>query len=220
MERAPTSWRRRMRCSIPVCTMQLAIRLSGLGLRPFLDLELMLDRFQINWDIVVQRARAWRVKTATWLVLDLWAELFDHMDDVPVNELCPSALQQRILRRFVSFQSLSEGRALRRGLERRAYLLFLVDRPARCSVASVANIFPRKAVAHASIRAGRRAGMAHSTAAVVSSIPGACSGRHIAVFWTCQSGNAKLRIDVGCAIIRAHDGYWGGKGIGLGKESG
>jgi hypothetical protein len=119
-------------------------QMSGLGLRPFIDLELIQKRYQINWDSVMQRARAWRVQTAMWLVLDRWAELFDHMDDVPVNELCPSLLRQGILHRFVSFQSLLEGKALRRGLARRAYLLFLVDRVSDVALILWRTFFPER----------------------------------------------------------------------------
>ena len=69
-------------------------QMSRLGLRPFLDLELIRKEYEVNWDIVVQRARAWRVKTATWLVLDLWGELFGQTEELPVDDLRPSAFRQ------------------------------------------------------------------------------------------------------------------------------
>jgi hypothetical protein len=119
-------------------------QMSGLGLRPFIDLELIRDTYRIDWDTVVQRARAWRVVTATWLVLDRWAALFDHGNDVPVDEFCPSPIRRRILRRFVPFRYLSEGRAWRRGLERRVYLLFMVDRPADAALLLRRTFFPER----------------------------------------------------------------------------
>jgi len=105
-------------------------QMGGVVLRPLLDLEQLYRELPIDWSIVLQRARDWRVTTATWLLLDLWAKLFDRKDDIPLSELCPSSFRQRILQRLIPVQLLMEGKTLRRGWERRIFLLFLVDRPA------------------------------------------------------------------------------------------
>jgi len=120
-------------------------QLSGFGLRPLLDLELMRNAWQIDWDVVVQRARDWRVATATWLVLDLLASVFGDGDGrLPLRALCPSSLRRRILGRFASARSLLEGRDLRSGPGRFLFLLFLVDRPIDAALLLWHTFFPER----------------------------------------------------------------------------
>jgi hypothetical protein len=105
-------------------------QLIGIGIRPLLDLEFMHRTWRIDWGLAVQRAKAWRVSTATWLILDLWKAFFGNEGcQIPWGELQPSRLRKWILRQFVSAESLFAGKVLRKGLERRAFLLSLVDRP-------------------------------------------------------------------------------------------
>jgi hypothetical protein len=105
-------------------------QLGGLGLRPLLDLVMMRETWPVDWSLVAERAKAWRVSTATWLVLDLVASWFgDPAGWLPLEALRPSPRKERLLRRFVSLQSLAEGRALPKGPLRRLFLLLLVDHP-------------------------------------------------------------------------------------------
>jgi hypothetical protein len=104
-------------------------QLTGLGLMPLLDLELMEKTWTIDWDLVVRRAHDWQIATATWLILDLWTWLFGRQDArIWYRALRPRPFRQRILW-SISFRALVENCPLRKGLARRLFLLLLVDRP-------------------------------------------------------------------------------------------
>lgn len=105
-------------------------QLSEIGLRTLLDLEFARRAWRIDWSSVSQRARAWRVSCATWLVLKLFAELWgDPENQLPVSDLAPSALRQWSLNRLVSARRLMQDIHLSRGPRRFLLLLLLVDRP-------------------------------------------------------------------------------------------
>jgi hypothetical protein len=106
-------------------------QMSEIGLRTLLDLDFARRKWSIDWKTVAQRARAWRVASATWLVLQALAELFgDPANQLPLPDLAPSPGRQFVLRRFVSARLLTAGLQLSRGPRRFLYLLALVDRPA------------------------------------------------------------------------------------------
>ena len=106
-------------------------QMSSAGLRTLLDLDCVRQNLHINWATVAQRAREWRVSTATWLVLQLLAELFgDPAEDIPLRELSPSPLRQRLIRRFVSLRKFVADFEPGSGPNRLLLLLVLVDRPA------------------------------------------------------------------------------------------
>ncbi|MCX6031283.1 MAG: nucleotidyltransferase family protein [Chloroflexi bacterium] len=106
-------------------------QMSQTGLRTLLDLEFARRKWVIDWRTVAQRACAWRVSCATWLVLQALAELFGDPDhQLPLPDLAPSPWRQSILRRFVSTPALMAGLNLSSGPRRFLYLLALVDRPA------------------------------------------------------------------------------------------
>ena len=106
-------------------------QMSEIGLRTLLDLDFARRKWIIDWRTVAQRACAWRVSYATWLVLQALAELFGDPDhQLPLPDLAPSPWRQFVLRRFVSARLLMEGLHLSSGPKRFLYLLSLVDRPA------------------------------------------------------------------------------------------
>jgi hypothetical protein len=106
-------------------------QISMLGLRTLLDLDCARQRLNIDWGTVAKRARAWRVSTATWLVLWMLTELFgDPEGKLPLRDLRPSPLRLWILRRFVSPQNLVEGIKISSGPKRFVFPLALVDQPA------------------------------------------------------------------------------------------
>jgi hypothetical protein len=101
------------------------------GLRTLLDLDCGRQRLNIDWGTIAERARAWRVSTATWLVLRMLSELFgDPERKLPLQALRPSALRYWILKRFISPQNLMEGINISSGPKRFVFLLALVDQPA------------------------------------------------------------------------------------------
>ena len=116
---------------------------AGLGLRPFLDLAMMVQNWTVPWEVVVGRARAWQVSTPTWLVLDLLGKFSAEMQDqLPIRALRPSRLRRWILGRFVSPQSLIERRDIRQSLLRFVFLLLLVDRPVDAARLVLRSVFP------------------------------------------------------------------------------
>ncbi len=106
-------------------------QMSMPGLRTLLDLDCARQRLNIDWGTVAERARAWRVSTATWLVLRMLTELFgDPERKLPLPDLKPSTLRRGILRSFVSTRNLVEGIKISSGPKRFVFLLALVDQPA------------------------------------------------------------------------------------------
>lgn len=99
------------------------------GVRGLLDLALLSRAGLLDWSVLVERARAWRVATATWLVLSLAAELFG-LDEAreAISSLTPPARRQTVLRWFVDAQHVLEGRDMTGGPRRLAFQLLLVDR--------------------------------------------------------------------------------------------
>jgi len=59
------------------------------GLRTLLDLDCARQRLNVDWGTVAERARAWRVSTATWLVLRMLAELFGDPYETGLTPLIP-----------------------------------------------------------------------------------------------------------------------------------
>ena len=117
---------------IHVC-IHLAVnhQMSMPGLRTLLDLDCTRQRLNIDWGSLAKRAHEWRVSTATWLVLQMLAELFgDSARKLPLRELRPSPLRCWILGRFVSPRNLTEGIKISSGPKRFVFLLALVDKPA------------------------------------------------------------------------------------------
>jgi hypothetical protein len=104
-------------------------QMSGIGLRTLVDLDHARRRWTIDWAVVAQRARDWRVSAATWLVLNALAELFGDPDSqLPLRELAPSAMRRSLLARFASPRMVAVGLELSSGPRRFLYLLPLVDR--------------------------------------------------------------------------------------------
>ncbi len=105
------------------------------GLRAMVDVSLVarphsVRAQDVDWTAVAERARAWRVANATWLVLSLTGELMGLPGaEAAIAALRPSAVRRRLLRRFVDGGAVLEGRDMTGGPRRLAFQLLLVDRP-------------------------------------------------------------------------------------------
>jgi Uncharacterised nucleotidyltransferase len=98
-------------------------------LRTLADLTLLVRKQGMDWDVVVERARAWRLATATWRVLSLGADLAGLEEAKPaVVQLAPSTMRRWWLNRIANATSLVEMRDMARGPFRLVYLLLLADR--------------------------------------------------------------------------------------------
>ena len=104
-------------------------QMSGIGLRTLVDLDHARRKWTIDWAVVAQRAREWRVACATWLVLNALAKLFgDPNHELPLADLAPSAARRRMLNRLASPGHVAGGLAISSGPMRFLFLLVLVDR--------------------------------------------------------------------------------------------
>ena len=99
------------------------------AVRSLMDIALTAQIRTVDWIIVANRARQWRVATAVWLVLSLLQQLFgtSGLDEL-LQQLQPSFWRRRYLRQLVSPESILLGADLSSGRIRFLYLLLLVDR--------------------------------------------------------------------------------------------
>jgi hypothetical protein len=98
--------------------------------RGLMDLAVLSRVHDIDWDAVAERARSWRLRTATWLVLDTADRLIGLAGGGPaVAGLKPARGRRAALRSFVTPSALLSGRDLARPTRRHAFMLALVDRP-------------------------------------------------------------------------------------------
>jgi hypothetical protein len=103
--------------------------MSAPWLRGLVDIALLARHYPIDWDLVVRRARAWRVATAVWLVLSLAVDLAGLEEAAETaQQLRPSALRCRLIGRFANAESLVMMRDLSASKWRYVFLLLLVDR--------------------------------------------------------------------------------------------
>lgn len=114
---------------------QLAVHLAvnhqmaAPGVRGLLDVALLARTQPVDWAVVADRARAWRVSTAVWLVLQLTAELLGLTEAAPaVARLTPAPVRRHLLARLVNAGSMLAMRNISRGPLRFELLLLLVDR--------------------------------------------------------------------------------------------
>ena len=104
-------------------------QLSQIALRSLVDVTLLVRHSLPDWSLIIQRARAWRIATATWLMLSLAVDLCG-LDEAAeaVRQLAPSPLRQKLIGLFANAESLVEMRDLSKSKWRYVYLLLLVDR--------------------------------------------------------------------------------------------
>ena len=99
-------------------------------LRGMMDLAVLARSRALDWDAVASRARAWRLKTATWLVLDTANRMIGLPGcDAAVSQLRPARARRAALRAFVTPRGLRSGRDFTRKTLRHLFMLGLVDRP-------------------------------------------------------------------------------------------
>jgi hypothetical protein len=105
-------------------------QMSMSPLRGLVDVTLLARHYPIDWNLIVQRARDWRVATALWLVLSLAVDLAGLAAAAEAaRQLQPSALRCRLIHHFANAESLVMMRDLSASKWRYVFLLLLVDRP-------------------------------------------------------------------------------------------
>jgi hypothetical protein len=99
------------------------------AVRGLMDIVLVAQARPVYWEIVAERAIQWRVATATWTVLYLAHRLIGIPGvDMATDRLRPSRFRRRMLRQFVTPESVLTGVDLRSGRTRYLLLILLVDR--------------------------------------------------------------------------------------------
>jgi hypothetical protein len=103
---------------------------SATLLRSLADITLTAVSRPVNWQLVADRAREWRVGTAVYLALTLTHQLFDlPASDAARRHLQPTRLRRWLLSQLVSPQTALNRADIRTSLARQLLLLLLVDRP-------------------------------------------------------------------------------------------
>jgi hypothetical protein len=116
------------------------------ALRSLIDIALTAQKRGVDWQVVAERAKDWRVGTAVYTVL----VLLDDLIGVPgmaeaVKGIRPSALRRWLLRRFVTPESVLAGQDWRHGWQRYWLLLLLVDRPRDMARLVLRTLWPEPA---------------------------------------------------------------------------
>ncbi len=103
---------------------------SATLLRSLADIGLTAVSRPVNWQLLADRAKRWRVGTAVYLTLTLTDQLFDLPACAPARRhLQPGRLRARLLNRLINPHKALNRADLRSGLGRHLLLLLLVDRP-------------------------------------------------------------------------------------------
>ncbi len=104
-------------------------QLSFFTMRGLVDIALLARYYPVDWNIIVQRARTWRVATAVWLVLSLAVDLAGLAEATEAaRQLQPSALRRRLIGRFANAEALVMMRDLSASKWRYVFLLLVIDR--------------------------------------------------------------------------------------------
>jgi hypothetical protein len=99
-------------------------------LRGMMDLAVLARAHRIDWDAVAERARAWRLATATWLVLDRANRVIGLPGcGAALARLRPGRARRGALRALATPMALLSGRELTHTSTRHVFMLSLVDRP-------------------------------------------------------------------------------------------
>lgn len=104
-------------------------QLSLYALRAFVDTAYLIETRSVDWSMLVDRAKRWRVASVLWLHLYL-ANLTIGLsvDHIVLKRLQPPLLQKWLLLRFISCYDLLDNVKLDQGIVRFLFLLVLTDR--------------------------------------------------------------------------------------------
>ncbi len=102
---------------------------SMVVLRSFIDIALLARTAPLEWAVIAERARAWRIATVTWLGLTLALDLagLDEAQAI-LPRLAPPRWKQAVLWRVVSPAQLVDQKNWTANQQRFMLLLLLVDR--------------------------------------------------------------------------------------------
>ncbi len=113
------------------------------ALRSMLDL-VVIAQAGLDWSVVVQRSREWRLATTLGHTLALAGEIYHNAPMLTASAQLISPLRLRILRGFASPQSILRKKPLDRSLAKWFYLLFAVDHPYDCLRLVARSLWPER----------------------------------------------------------------------------
>lgn len=115
-------------------------------IRSLVDIALTAHKRGVDWRVVAERARRWRVATAVYIVLTLLHQLIGLPDLEPaLHTLRPSWVHRWLLGRVLAPEKVINGFALPHPALRFPLLLLLVDRPRDIAKMVFRTIWPEKA---------------------------------------------------------------------------
>jgi hypothetical protein len=121
-------------------------RVSEGVVRGLMDIALTARARPVDWDVVVERATAWRLRTAVWVALDLASQLVGLMGvEGALTDLRPPCHQRALLRALASPTSVLAERDLAKGWVRFLIWLVLVDRPRDAFRLAFRTLWPERA---------------------------------------------------------------------------
>jgi hypothetical protein len=115
-------------------------------IRSLVDIALTAHKRGVDWRVVAERARRWRVATAVYTVLTLLHQLIGLPDLEPaLHTLRPSLVHRWLLGRILAPEKVINGFALPHPALRFPLLLLLVDRPRDIAKMVFRTLWPEKA---------------------------------------------------------------------------
>lgn len=130
---------RRLAAEDAIIQTALHVAVNQFGQAPFrglMDLSVIARSQTVDWETVASRARAWRVATATWVVLDL----ADRLIGIPGAERAISLLRPGRARR-ATLRTLISGKKL---ASRHLLMLSLTDRPVDATRLIARTLWPER----------------------------------------------------------------------------
>ena len=115
-------------------------------IRSLVDIALTAQQRDVDWPLVAERAKTWRVATAVYTVLNLADQLIgiDGLSQA-LSTWQPPSLRQRLLRQFVTPESILAGHDISAGWQRFMLLLLLVDRKRDMAKLILRTLWPEPA---------------------------------------------------------------------------
>jgi len=102
---------------------------SSCPLRSLVDLACVARAWDVDWRVVAERARRWRLRTVVWIMCDLADRTLGLPGALPLLlDLQPAALRRVALAARINPAVMLAGKDLRRPWTRHLLLLMLVDR--------------------------------------------------------------------------------------------
>ena len=118
------------------------------ALRSLLDL-VVIAQAGIDWSVVVQRSRNWRLATVMGHTLALAGEIYQNAPMLAASAQLISPWRLRILRSFANPDTILRKKPLDRSLAKWVYLLFAVDHGYDCLRLVARSLWPEGAWLHA-----------------------------------------------------------------------